>query len=104
MEHEPNSEIISILKDVQRRITNIEKKLDDLSGQMKKRSAGVRHDSPSARTYGAQAHSKNARPGGYAGKNSQIIRPYGKKQNDALKRVPKKNVGYDPTSKKIYDK
>lgn len=96
MEHQPESEIISILKDVQRRITNMEKKLEELSGQLKKRPAGVRHDSPSSRTYAGQQRYKDGRQGSYPAKNERVIRPYAKKRVDDVKRVPKKNVGYNP--------
>ncbi|MGE0269385.1 MAG: hypothetical protein AB7S78_13125 [Candidatus Omnitrophota bacterium] len=100
MEQDINSEIITILKDLQKRITYMEKKIDELAARNKERSAGAKHYAPSSRTYAGQSSYKGARGNNFAAKNGQTARSYGKKRTEEVRRVPKKNVAYNPTIKK----
>lgn len=118
MANEVEFQIISLLKDLQKRITYLEKKIDMLVGQSTERSSKVKSYSQAPRTYGGPKRyndnressfgTKNAQTGRYKDnrespfemKNTQTGRSFEKKRSNEGRGFPKNNKAFNPTSKK----
>ena len=105
MEREVESKIISLIEDLQKRMTYLEKKIDILVNQSSDKSLHGKRNSPGTRTGGSQRYS-NTRDSRFGAKNTRLgSRPSDGNRQRSEKRVfPKKNQAFKPSSKKRLDK
>ena len=109
MGQDPQAEIISILKDLQKQIGYLEKKIDLLSsGSSDRRSFKPRnHFSPSSSRYPAGTRPssegsryKNKFESSYGDKKSSTSKWYKKKQGDGSSAGEKRKRAYKPANKR----
>ncbi len=118
MAQEVEFQIVSLLKDLQRRITYLEKKIDMLVGQSTERPSSVKSYTQASRTYGGPKHYKDNREGSFGTKNAQTGRykdnressfgtkntqsgrSFEKKRSNEGRGFPKNNKTFKPTGKK----
>jgi len=81
MAQEDESQVISLLKDLQKRMTYLEKKIDMLVGQSKEKSSSKRSYSQAPRTYGRSQRYKDKYESCFGARTAQSERPFEKKQS-----------------------
>lgn len=100
MDQNNESEIIALIKDLQKQVAGLEKKIDQLSKRPAERSAHTKNYGPSARTYAGSQRYNSTDKNRYGSKNARPGRPDAKKRNDSARvAYPKKNQTYNPTGK-----
>ncbi|MBZ0165696.1 MAG: hypothetical protein K8I00_02740, partial [Candidatus Omnitrophica bacterium] len=91
MSPESEAEILTLLKDVQKRLTYLEKKIDTLVKQPSDRAASPRSYSPMSRSYAGAGRPYEKRESSFGMKKARPGKPAGKKRSDVGRVFPKKN-------------
>jgi len=70
-QQQADSNVISLIKELQKQITYLERKIDTLIAQSAGRSSGARNYSPSSRSYGKPQRYEGSRPSSFGHKRSE---------------------------------
>ena len=118
MAQEVESQIVSLLRDLKRQVTYLEKKIDMLVAQPTVRHSSAKSYSQEPRTYegpssakgysqgprtyggGPKRYNKDNRENSFGMKNAQTGRSFEKNRSDEGRGFPKKNKPFNPTRKK----
>lgn len=102
MAQEVESQIVSLLRDLKRQVTYLEKKIDMLVDQPTVRPSSAKSYSQAPRTYGGgpKRYNKDNRENSFGMKNAQTGRSFEKNRSDEGRGFPKKNKPFNPTRKK----
>jgi len=104
MDSEIESEIITLIKDLQTRIMYLEKKINILISQSSDRSSSPKSYSPGSHSYGKPQRYSDNRENRFGAKGVRSGRPYDKKRSEEGRGYPKKRKPYTPAIKKRSDK
>ena len=104
MEREDKSEIIFLIKDMQKRMSYLEKKIDILIGRSTERSSSAKRYSQTSRTYGGPQRYNNTSKSHFGTKSTRTSRSVVRKRSNEDRGFPKENKTFNPSSKKRSDK
>ena len=96
MDQEANETIISLIKDLQKQITYLERKIDTLVAQSAGRSSGQRNYSSPSRGYGEQRRYDNSRASHYGPKPAASGHSFDKKRSEEGGRYVEKKRPFRP--------
>ncbi|HLF18760.1 MAG TPA: hypothetical protein VI749_07710 [Candidatus Omnitrophota bacterium] len=80
MEQQANETVITLIKELQKQITYLERKIDTLVAQSAGRQAGPKSYPPSSRSYGAHQRYENPRGSAFSHKRQDEGRRYVEKK------------------------
>jgi hypothetical protein len=95
-EQQAEANVVSLIKELQKQITYLERKIDTLIAQSGSRQPGPRNYSRPSRGYGERKPYDNARGGGFTPKHFSSGRSYDKKRGDEGGRYQERKKPFRP--------
>ena len=100
MEQESENEIISLIKDVQKRLIYLEKKIDLLSAQASEITSRGKNYGPPSKTYGKPQRFGDKRESRFGAPSTRSGRSFKKKRGDKDQGFSKRRKPFKPASQK----